>query len=181
VTNLVLIYDSVTSSASVVLWLTLHSRTLSPTQLLNWLLNSLSNDSTTVRVRVRVILQPTVSRPVCLGISTHLGLKTRSLILSDGCRLVDVGRSLWREDGSQVKVKVMLRPTVNRPICLGIKHPSGAYDQIFITVNYCQTIACSLMWGAFSDERAGLSFKMYIVQYIYILHVTLRYSFTNLI
>jgi hypothetical protein len=32
--------------------------------------------------------------------STYLGLTTRSLLLSDSCRLVDVGRSLWREDGS---------------------------------------------------------------------------------
>jgi hypothetical protein len=37
----------------------------------------------------------------------------------------------------------MLRPTVSWPVCLGVKHPSGAG---------------LLMWGALSDERMGLPF-----------------------
>jgi hypothetical protein len=51
----------------------------------------------------------------------------------------------------------MLQPTISRPVCLGIKHPSGAYDQIFIT---SQTVAGLLMWGAVSEERTRLSFTI---------------------
>jgi hypothetical protein len=65
----------------------------------------------------------------------------------------------------RVKSSLMLRPTVSRPVgqsasrpvCLGIKHPSGAYDQIFY---FCQTVAGLLIRGALSDERMGLSFTI---------------------
>jgi hypothetical protein len=36
--------------------------------------------------------------------STHLGLKTRFFLLSQSCWFVDVGRSLWRENGSAVYI-----------------------------------------------------------------------------
>jgi hypothetical protein len=53
-----------------------------------------------------------------------------------------------------LSLSLMLRPTVSRPVCLGVKHPFGAYDQIFIT---CVTVTDLFLWGAPSDERSGLS------------------------
>jgi hypothetical protein len=48
-----------------------------------------------------------------------------------------------------LSLSLMLRPTVSRPVSLGIKHPSEAYDQIFISVWQLRVCWC----GALSLTR----------------------------
>jgi hypothetical protein len=56
-----------------------------------------------VKVKVKVMLRPTVqSASLSWNKAPHLWINTRFVLFSDSCRLVDVGRSFWREDGSVV-------------------------------------------------------------------------------
>jgi hypothetical protein len=52
------------------------------------------------KVKVKVMLRLTVSQSVCLDVKFTLGLVNRYYFLSEICRVVSVGRTLWREVGS---------------------------------------------------------------------------------
>jgi hypothetical protein len=51
----------------------------------------------------------------------------------------------WSKNVDISSLSLILRPTVSRSVCLGVKHPSGAYDQIFITVRQLRVWWCGAM------------------------------------
>jgi hypothetical protein len=66
-----------------------------------------------------------------------------------------INKKLWEELIAYfpVQVQVNLRPMVSRPVCLGVRLPSGAYDQIFCFLfDECGFLDA----GTLSDERIDL-------------------------
>jgi hypothetical protein len=140
------------------------------------------NQTLKVKVKVKVILRLTVSRPVRLGVRHPAGTRDQFFpsslwLFLDICGFVEVRFPIWREAVSvvfsffraslaqsfsdlsptrlmsifyylegqvpafispgntvaqtQEEVEVKLRPTVSRPVRLGVRHPSGTRDQFF--------------------------------------------------
>jgi hypothetical protein len=73
---------------------------------------------------------PTADGPLPLGSRTVPGLSYH-LLTSHNCSSQLTQSTTVK---SQVEVKVMLQPTVSPLVCLDVKPPSGAQDQIFVTV-----------------------------------------------
>jgi hypothetical protein len=80
-----------------------------------------------------------VIRSFSLGLNPHLGPKTRYLLLLDSWGFVDVGRSLWREEGSVVYDCCWTSPAQS---FLG-PSPAG-----LITTFYCPSFEDSTTWSA---------------------------------
>jgi hypothetical protein len=94
------------------------------------------------------MLQPTVSRQVCLGVKPNLEHKFKFFVLSESFIFVVVGRPLWREDGYVVynccwpglikfKVNVTLGLEVYRQSVYLRSKPVEAHDQRFLQLNPC--------------------------------------------
>jgi hypothetical protein len=79
---------------------------------------------------------------------------------------------------STCQVKVKIRPTICRPVCLGVKHQFGTKTRFF----FCLIVAGLLIWGTFSEERKGLSFTMYNIFIFYMsLHECIYTIYTRLL
>jgi hypothetical protein len=92
------------------------------------------------------------------------------LLIYISCQLLYTGERFkkWRPNflSHLISLYLMLRPTVSRPVCLGIKYPSGAYYQIFVIVWklwVCWFGAPSLKRGRFCHLRFLLAFASAVI------------------
>jgi hypothetical protein len=78
--------------------------------------------------------------------STRLGLTTGFLLLSDSCGFVDVGRSLWREDGSVVynRCRSSQEQSFSGPSPLGL-----------VPIFYCLRFGTSLFVVSYDSQGYG--------------------------
>jgi hypothetical protein len=144
----------------------LYSHLLNPPGLSTLSLSLKNELLQSVQVKVKVTLRLTVSQSVLVSSAIwgsspdiYYCLIVTVLLLWGALSYERTGLSFIRVSNPYwVWVWVMLRPTVSRSVCLGIKHPSGAYDQIFLPFGIRLTVTFLIPWVALSDERTGLSY-----------------------
>jgi hypothetical protein len=78
--------------------------------------------------------------------STHLGLTTRSWLLSDSCGFVDLGRPLWWKDGSAVCNCYWPSPA---------QSSSGSSPVGFVAIFYCLRFKTSLFVASYDSRGHG--------------------------
>jgi hypothetical protein len=102
--------------------------------------------------KVKVMLDRWSVGQSVLVSSTHLGLTTRFLLLSDSCGFVDLGRSLWWENRSVVYSCCWSLPAQS---FLGLS-PAG-----LVTIFYCLRFETPSTWRATSPYPPGTGWPSY--------------------
>jgi hypothetical protein len=72
--------------------------------------------------------------PSPLGLATVFSLFFQIQGFVEGSTPSEAQEVMAQEEPGILSLSLVLRQTVSRPVCLGIKHPSGAYDQIFFSI-----------------------------------------------
>jgi hypothetical protein len=125
--------------------------------------------------KVEVTLRLTVCQSVCLGVEHPCGTYEQTLLpvgmlLSGSCCLVSVGRPFWREDWiynlqcnhSMVEGRSYFtidRQSVSQYVLLSSTLVRLA-TKYYTSKSCCLGFAVLFLWGALSDERTGLQFKV---------------------
>jgi hypothetical protein len=114
-------------------------------------------------VKVKVMLRPRSVGPIYLSVKPHLGPMTRFLLLPDNFGFVDVGRPLWREDGSVVYKCCWTSPAGNNNYCGLVDNSTVVYR---ILSNNNIRITGKIGFDKIENLRLGYLLKL--------LHVYLR-------